>query len=115
MCRQVGLEGPDAPFEYGPQDVSSTATRIVAPTKMLSAKGDTFSRASPFSITPMVRAPMIAFQTLPRPPNKLAPPMMTPAIALSKVTGSSARVALPPSMLPAVSTAPMPAARPLIM
>ena len=43
-------------------------------------------RFSPLRMLPRISAPTSAFQTPPRPPKKLAPPMMTAEIASSSVS-----------------------------
>ena len=46
-------------------------------------KTETFIRFNPFRSNPMIIAPMNTPPAVPRPPKKLAPPMITAAIASS--------------------------------
>ena len=43
----------------------------------------TFNRFIPLRITPIIKAPTRALRTVPRPPRKLAPPMITAAMESS--------------------------------
>ena len=89
---------------------SSTATTITTPVAMYCQLGSIPSRLNPLRMTEMISAPVMALSTLPRPPRKLAPPMITAAIA-----SSSARlpaVGDPALPLPIVSKAATPASMP---
>ena len=60
------------------------ATTITStPIAISCQNGLTSSRSSPLRITPMISAPAITLTTRPRPPKKLAPPMITAVIASS--------------------------------
>ena len=54
-----------------------------APTTMNCQNDSTFSITSPVVSTAMIKAPMTVPITVPAPPNKLTPPMMTAAIEAS--------------------------------
>src|SRR5215217_765160 len=90
---------------------SSTAATRMAPVAMYCQLGSMPSRLSPLRMTAMISAPVMALPTPPRPPRKLAPPMMTAAIASS--SASAPEVGEPALPLPTMSSAAVPAARPL--
>ena len=70
---------------------SSTATTMTAPVAMYCQFGSMPSRLSPLRITAMISAPVRALRTVPRPPRKLAPPMITAAMASSSASAPDVR------------------------
>jgi hypothetical protein len=89
---------------------SSTATTSTTPIATNCQFASTCKRFNPLRMVAIASAPIRAFETPPRPPRKLAPPMITALMASSSAKRPT--VGDPASMRPANRTAASPAAAP---
>ena len=108
---QRRLEHPEPLLERGRGSRRSRRpATMTTPMTIGWRNASTLSRFIPLRITPIISAPTRALATVPRPPRKLAPPMITAAIE-----SSSARlpaVGEPALRRPEVMIAATPASRP---